>query len=357
MIDGELTQDELKAIETHLAGCASCAATLEDMRKAVGHLQALEQVEPPPWMTQKVMARVRSLDTVPGKKGFLSWLFHPSGLKIPLGAVASVVLAVTAYFIFEGIIKDMPVRKTVQVSETEKQTAEESRQIPSQPYAPAPAPDRMRENRQSAEKAPAPKTAPPQDRPIVTDSAKDTGENRLWKEEETFRAKPEAPPASMSKPEYRTAPSVAPVPSPARETEQKDIGELRKSKQAGASGMSAQRQYDKAESMPEEYAPMKAKKAARASAIRKSSVFFHVEADDPAEAAARTITIMKEFKGMNIRKEIVGDKSLVKGEINAVSLNRFFDRLKQTGNVREKKAPALFHNNDVLITVEIISGQ
>jgi hypothetical protein len=356
MTDGMLTPDEIRAVEEHIANCSTCATALEDMRKVVGHLQTLEQVEPPPWMTQKVMAKVRSLDTVQEKKGFFSWLFQPSTIKVPLGALATVVLAVTAYFIFEGIISDMPIRKTEPVTESRQQTAVESvpADLPEKSAAPARSPEKTVASQQAAEKKPVPGTAPPQRRSVVDGDKKDRAENRLWKEEEPIKSRAEAP-APAPKREYKTAPSVAPPAlSAAKEPESRQTEALSMSKRAGTAGISSQDQYDKAGSAPVEYAPRKAKKAAKAFAQQKSMVYFHVEADDPSVAAARIITVMKEFRGSNIRKEIATNKTLVKCGISAVLLDRFFDRLKKAAHVREKKVPAFASDDSVLITVEIV---
>jgi|WetSurMetagenome_2_1015567.scaffolds.fasta_scaffold00094_12 hypothetical protein len=360
MIDGMLSPDEIKVIEKHLAICPACAAAFEDLRKVVTHLQELEQVEPPPWMTQKVMAKVRSLDTAREKKGFFSWLFQPSFLKFPVGALATVILALTTYFIFEGIITDMPVKKTAPVEESRKQApADKAKSAPSTlPTKPAdsfrPA-EKAIESGPSAEKAPAPKMVPPQRTSMDDSGKKDKMENRLW-QEEPIRSRAEVWPPSAPKREYRAAPPVvASAPSAAGEVERKEMGSARMSKKAGVAGMSAQSQYDKAGSAPEEYAHRNAKKTL-SFASEKSMLSFHIVADDPVSAAAQIMASMKEFKGKNIRKEIAGNKTIVKCEMNTAWLDRFFYRLKESGAVREKKAPPFTRDGIILITVEIVAG-
>jgi hypothetical protein len=356
MLDGMLPPDEIKAVEEHIAACPSCAAALEDLRKVVGHLQTLEQVEPPPWMTQKVMAKVRSLETAPRKKGFFSWLFQPAGMKVPIGALATLILALTTYFIFEGIISDMPVQKTEQTSETSKQVAVEPTPAPVSEKAVAPTKrsDKTVTSKPATETLPTSKLAQ-QQKPMDDAGKKDKMENRLWQEE------PATSKAEISKPVapkggYRHAPpAAAPSPTAAREVERKETGAVSVSKRAKAAGIASQSQYDKAATMPEEASYPKAK-SARFFVAEKHPVSFHVVADDPASVAAQIAAAIKEFKGQNIRKDIIGNKTIVRGEISAVWLDRFFDRLKKTGSVLEKNAPAFAHANNVLITVEIVSG-
>ncbi len=59
-IDGEVTPAEKEAVERHLAACRDCADALRELRKTVEHLRRVEELEPPAWMTGKVLARVRA---------------------------------------------------------------------------------------------------------------------------------------------------------------------------------------------------------------------------------------------------------------------------------------------------------
>src|SRR5947207_5185090 len=40
-LDGELTDEERHAIESHLAGCPGCTATLDDLRQVVDHARSI----------------------------------------------------------------------------------------------------------------------------------------------------------------------------------------------------------------------------------------------------------------------------------------------------------------------------
>ena len=122
-IDGKLSAEDLKFIEGHLAECPQCSAAFADIKKVVAHLQGLEQVEPPAWFTQKVMARVRALESPSEGKGLLNWFFQPFYMKVPVGALATSLLAVTTYFIFQGVVGDMPTERAVRDSEIPQQIA------------------------------------------------------------------------------------------------------------------------------------------------------------------------------------------------------------------------------------------
>ena len=104
-IDGAVTPEENAAIEEHLASCPECSIAREELQKALQHLRNLEDVEAPPWLTQKIMATVR--EDAEQKSGLLRTLFFPLRIKLPLQAVAVLFLAVTALYIAQSIQPNM----------------------------------------------------------------------------------------------------------------------------------------------------------------------------------------------------------------------------------------------------------
>jgi hypothetical protein len=106
-LDDRLAPERLKSVEEHLASCRSCCSALHDMKKTVEYLRDIGQEEPPPWLAQKVMAQVRS--GVPVKKGIMQRLFYPLRLKLPLEVAATVLIAITALYVFRGMQQNLPV--------------------------------------------------------------------------------------------------------------------------------------------------------------------------------------------------------------------------------------------------------
>jgi hypothetical protein len=100
-IDGAVTPGEKSAIEQHLKTCAECSDALRELRKAIEHIHAIEEVDSPAWMTQKIMAKVRT--EAENKKGIWQRVFAPFLTKFPVQAVAVLFLAVTAYYIYSSI--------------------------------------------------------------------------------------------------------------------------------------------------------------------------------------------------------------------------------------------------------------
>jgi hypothetical protein len=64
-------------------------------------IKAIEEVEPPAWMTRKIMAKVRA--ETEQKKSTFQRLFYPFFVKLPLQAVAVLFLAVTAFYVYQNI--------------------------------------------------------------------------------------------------------------------------------------------------------------------------------------------------------------------------------------------------------------
>ena len=99
MIDGALPEAEKKAIEAHLATCAACDKALADLRTSDARVKSLEEVEPPAWLKTRVMARVR--EEAGQKEGIFRKLFYPLHVKVPIQALATVLIAVVAWNVYK----------------------------------------------------------------------------------------------------------------------------------------------------------------------------------------------------------------------------------------------------------------
>ena len=100
-IDGSVSAREKAAIEEHLKTCSKCGDALNELQKTVEHIKTVEEVDPPAWLTQKIMAKVRA--EAEGKKNIFQRLFYPLSVKLPLEAMAVMFLAVTAFYIYQNI--------------------------------------------------------------------------------------------------------------------------------------------------------------------------------------------------------------------------------------------------------------
>ena len=107
-LEGALSSFEKRLVDEHLATCKRCTAALEDQKKSTLLVQGLDEVEPPPWFTQKVMSRVR--EEAGRKKGdVFHRLFYPLRVKIPIQALASALIVVLALYVYRSVEPEMKV--------------------------------------------------------------------------------------------------------------------------------------------------------------------------------------------------------------------------------------------------------
>ena len=99
MIDGAIPETEKNRIEAHLESCASCRKAFADLRIADERVKSLEEVEPPAWLKTRVMARVR--EEAGQKEGIFRKLFYPLHVKVPIQALATVLIAVVAWNVYK----------------------------------------------------------------------------------------------------------------------------------------------------------------------------------------------------------------------------------------------------------------
>ncbi len=177
-IDGSATSEEQAAIESHLKTCAQCSEALSELRKTIEHIKTIGEIEPPAWMTQKIMANVRA--EAGKKKGWFERFFLPFSIKLPIQAVAVVFLAVTAFYIYRSIQpaptpSEAPIQEFASKKEAAKDTlaraddhALRAKQVPQAPEYKA------LDMKQEYEKPATPKPMDKAEAPAPAASAKDT---------------------------------------------------------------------------------------------------------------------------------------------------------------------------------------
>lgn len=106
-LDGAVTPREKALIEEHLKTCPECETALRDLRRTVERLRTMGEEEPPPWLTQRIMARIR--EEAAQEKGFLRRFFPPMRWKLPLEAAALVFLSVTVYMVYRGVSPEVKI--------------------------------------------------------------------------------------------------------------------------------------------------------------------------------------------------------------------------------------------------------
>jgi hypothetical protein len=94
-LGGDLGDAERTRIRAHLESCTTCAAELDALQRTVGLLAGLPDVEAPPHLAQRIIARLRDGEGEPGR---FDWLLGPLGrlsdLRTGMAALALALLTV-----------------------------------------------------------------------------------------------------------------------------------------------------------------------------------------------------------------------------------------------------------------------
>ena len=135
-LDGIMTAEEKKLIEEHLSTCEQCSLALSELKKTQETLRNLEEVEPPPWFTQKIMNRVR--EEAESRKGLLQRLFYPLHIKIPVEALATCLVVVLALFVYKNTEPEMKALHEPEEIATVSPQDQAQKQYDRAPSAPAP---------------------------------------------------------------------------------------------------------------------------------------------------------------------------------------------------------------------------
>jgi hypothetical protein len=273
-IEKAVSPKEKALIDAHLKGCKKCKRALADLKKAVDYVQKLEEVEPPAWMTQKVMARVRT----EAKRGVLQKLFYPFHIKIPLEAVALILVTVGAIYIFKSLQPQMQLA----------QTPIETKEMTPPAFAPGKSAvhDRAEDKRTPTE---------------PTEQFKDTDKEQAREKKSVGMAKA---PVEVAKRE-EAAPSAGATHTDT--LEQKAFSSLEES--------------GKAVTEPE------------AQAVR-----FVVNVKTIEPATQDTEETLRQLGGRKIRKQSLRDKTIINAEIESKQVKELFDQLNLIGEVQEQSA-------------------
>ncbi len=126
-----LPPEERSPIDEHLRLCEKCSRYLSDLRKTIEYVKNLEEIEPPPWLTQKVMVRIKE-EVIP-KKGIIQRLFYPLHIKLPIEVAATIAIAITTIYIFKTIQPEVRLAKAPAEVITSEEKAKKDVTPPSPP--------------------------------------------------------------------------------------------------------------------------------------------------------------------------------------------------------------------------------
>ncbi len=352
-LDGIMTAEERRLVEDHLSTCGQCGLAFSELKDAREVLRNLEEVEPPPWFTQKIMNRVR--EDAESKKGLLQKLFYPFHIKIPIEALATCLVVVLALFIYKNAGLDMKVidkpeevaavspqaqlekhddKASLAIREKDSQ-ADESLKKGS--------PDKFRSN-----EAPAlshgtggsvKDTLPPPAAPSESRVAKkDIEEAESRYEAGRTLAKQEA----ATEKKVAAAPAQKPATAPPAKLKEESVPSP-----VGSATMAA-READKARPSLE---------AKAVSISERKQFLFSVSTNNIETAVTETEKLLKRFGAANITKTNRQPNVVAIGaDLPGQKIKDFFNALKTVGTVKEKQTPENSQQEFVPISIEITAN-
>lgn len=93
---GDLEPAEKSRVEGHLAECSACRAELADLQISLRLIRSTPELEPPPWLAVRIMARVRERQKE--KQSWLQRIFLPLHIKLPFEVAALLLVCVSGYY-------------------------------------------------------------------------------------------------------------------------------------------------------------------------------------------------------------------------------------------------------------------
>ncbi len=98
-LENFLQNEERNTIEEHCAQCSHCQRSLKDLKQTRNILEKLDELEPPSWLTEKVMAGIYETEE---KKGWFQRIFLPLRVKIPIQALAMGLVVVLSVYLYRS---------------------------------------------------------------------------------------------------------------------------------------------------------------------------------------------------------------------------------------------------------------
>jgi hypothetical protein len=301
-IDGSISAHDKAEIEVHLKTCRKCSDALNELRKTVEHIKTIEEVEPPAWMTQKIMAKVRA-EAEKKKSWFRRWFF-PLHIKLPLEAVAMMFLAVTVFYIYQSI---HPEAKLVQ-------SPIESFGIKDESHAPT---------------------------IIAKEEPNKTPDSSLRSKQ--VSQVPEYKALDM-KPEYEPPAPAAAKPGAVAAPEQMQEAKSDKFSATPKAQGGAKKEAHL-------YAAAKAKTAISEKEKLPTNITMTVKDRDAAEKEIEKALI--QVGGKIIKREALENKKIFTATIGANRLKELTERLKTMGDIKETR-PSAMADNIIDIRIELI---
>jgi hypothetical protein len=329
-LDRSVTAEEAAAIEAHLKTCQPCRDALHELQTTMEHIKNIEEIEPPAWMTQKIMTTVRA--EAERKKSTFRRLFYPLTIKLPIQAIAVLFLVVAGFYIYQDI-----------------QTRERSPEAPVREFAAAkqaPQADTERDTLAKADR-PAPRSKQAQQTPAY---------KSLDMKQEYETPSPPVPVGKAAEP-AAARPAGQPLLTDNEAVSDKHLAAPFLSQEQIAPVAKSREQNEG----KREFAPAKKNfkstvaEGAAGSESTASETTITVSVKDINEAAKNIEAMIKEFDGTIIATQRIYEKRIYIVSLDTSHANDLLDKLKHLGVMKEKNPVSEPRGTHTVFKIELNS--
>ncbi len=316
-LEDALPPAEKGIIDDHLRSCPECRKSLADLEMTISSIKGLNEKIPPPWLTQKVMTRVKA-EAERKKRSLLQKLFYPLYIKLPIEAVGIFLVAITALYVFKSM---EPELKTV-IAPSEETVSEYSEK------------EKARDQR--------PKVKRRSQSPGVILSKKD---------------EPPAGSHSLSESGQRPAPLAeqfkydkeTPVKEKLAEIQEIPGKKILQKSAPAPAGPSAQ------DELKLERAPQAAGKTASGLSERaeKEDISLSFKVRDIDSTKKELEEVLTDLGGKVVREEPASNALVIVGELGSDKMLPFMKKLKTLGYVKERTPTPMSDKDRVLIKINV----
>ena len=312
-IENDIPSHERLIVEEHLKSCPHCSKSLADLRKAIKRVKSVEEMEPPAWLTQKIMAKVKE-EAAP-KKGILRWLLYPLHIKLPLEIAATITIVIASVYIYHVGKPELKLAEAPMQDIAGQTLLKEKEEV-------------QREVADKDVSAPSPLPLPE-------------------KSEKRIKAKPAAkePQKSvpMKRPEVAESKSLEMPPSPVHRDEKDKIGLSRVS-----AGKAALKQETSApEANVQSFVAEK----------RRDVTVITLKVQNRESAKQEIEKVLSQLQAKIIKTEYPENQTIISAKLDAKKIKELIARLKQLGKMEEKEVSleGLEGDREISIQIEKIS--
>ncbi len=381
-----LSTEERKIITGHLASCPRCSRAFADLKKAQQLVRDLKEVEPPPFFEQRIMSRVR--EEAGRKRGILRRLFYPLHIKVPIQALATLLVAVIAIHVYQAGEPEMKSIAPLPIHLTEPgkgRVADEPPNAFMSPSAPTPAKRVPAGGGDLPEKSQQRFAAPPPENGRKEEKRADS--RAPMREERAPAAKPADPLMAVRELEEKSAdlrapirearPSAAKPAAPVMAVREKEVRPVVADASDSQQGKAEKPDADKAfqtllpeqkrrekmndsgaaarESTTMTSAPSPSRMAGTATIKKRSVIDLTIQVRDTDVAIREIEARLGQVNARIIERQLRKGSEFLKAEIAAPNVASLLDLLGAIGRVNLETSPLAVQDGQATVNIKIVS--